>query len=110
VPIGGTNFEGQVVRYGIGASYDVVQTSVWRLAPVVELVGWTVLNGKELNVSPVNNMVFSTDEAGGNTIVNAKLGLRWSTDHLSIYAGYGRALTGAVWYKDMLRVELKLMY
>jgi hypothetical protein len=28
----------------------------------------------------------------------------------SLYVGYGRALTGAVWYKDILRVEYRLMF
>ena len=27
-----------------------------------------------------------------------------------LYVGYGRALTGEVWYKDIVRVELRMRY
>src|SRR5262249_5771156 len=47
IPIGGTDFEGNIIRYGIGFSYNVYQSGNWTLAPVAELVGWTVLGGKE---------------------------------------------------------------
>ena len=47
VPIGGTDFAGEVVRYGIGAHYDIYTNNGMRLSPVVEVVGWTVLAGKE---------------------------------------------------------------
>lgn len=105
IPIGGSDFEGQVVRYGIGTSYDVVKTCKWSLAPVLEVVGWTVLNGKESDAT-----TGGVYEAGGDTIVNAKAGLRWSTKHFSLYGGYGRALTGEVWYKEIYRLEAKWMY
>lgn len=45
-------------------------------------------------------------DAAGDTIVNAKFGLRINYgDHQSFAVSYGRALTGAVWYKDIIRVE-----
>ena len=31
-------------------------------------------------------------------------------DSADIYVGYGRALTGEVWYKDLLRLEYRLTY
>jgi hypothetical protein len=105
IPFNGTDFEGNVLRVGIGASYDVWKNCTWRLAPVAEFVGWEVLGGQELDA-----LTGAVLPASGNTIVNAKGGLRLSSDHFSIYAGYGRALTGAVWYKDIARVEMKLMY
>jgi hypothetical protein len=85
------------------------------VAPVVEVVGWTVLSGKELNPDGL-----VATGAAGDTIVNAKFGVRigigkappdsliWSRSDL--YVGYGRALTGEVWYKDMLRVEFRRFF
>jgi hypothetical protein len=104
IPIGGTDFAGNVLRYGLGASYDVYKTEKVRLAPVIEFVGWTVLNGKEF--AAPEGVVKS---AGGDTIVNGKFGLRaYFGENSSIYAGYGRALTGEWWYKEIVRVEYRL--
>jgi hypothetical protein len=44
----------------------------------------------------------------GDTIVNAKLGLRIGSGNADFYASYGRALTGDVWYKDIVRLEFRL--
>jgi hypothetical protein len=104
IPIGGTDFAGNILRYGLGMSYDVYKTEKVRVAPVIEFVGWTVLNGKEL-VFPEN----FTKDAAGDTIVNGKFGVRaYFGQNSSFYAGYGRALTGTVWYKDIVRVEYRL--
>lgn len=104
IPIGGTDFAGNVIRYGVGASYDVYRSCHLRVAPVVEFVGWTVLDGKEF--SPDNG----TQDAAGDTILNAKIGARVSGEHNSLYIGYGRALTGEVWYKDIFRLEYRLSF
>jgi hypothetical protein len=105
-----TDFAGNVLRYGIGASYLVYRTKSFRVGPVVELVGWTVLDGKELNEQAI------TIDATGTTIVNAKLGVRIGFGEVEdspvlsradMYIGYGRALTGPVWYEDMFRVEFR---
>jgi hypothetical protein len=118
------DFAGNVVRYGVGVSYLVYEREKFRVAPVVEMVGWTVLSGKEDT---------STGEvsAAGDQIVNAKVGVRfffgeadkqgeageageasesstgWKSD---LYLGYGRSLTGAVWYKNIVRVEYRLRF
>jgi hypothetical protein len=105
IPFNGSNFEGNVLRVGLGASYDIWKNCTWRLAPVAEFVGWEVLGGQELDA-----LTGAVLPASGNTIVNAKGGLRLSSDHFSIYGGYGRALTGDVWYKDIARFEVRLMY
>jgi len=63
---------------------------------VTELVGWTVLGGKE------STALNQTVSAKGDTIVNAKFGLRFGLGEASepgalskadLYVGYGRALT-----------------
>lgn len=105
IPIGGTDFQGNVIRCGIGASYAVIQTDNVRVAPVLEFVGWTVLNGKQATETG------DIQTAGGDTIVNGKLGARIDFgNHNSFYAGYGRALTGEVWYKDVIRAEYRLSF
>jgi hypothetical protein len=109
VPIGGTNFAGNIVNYGLGMSYRLLTPGKFWISPVAELVGWTVLDGKESVVfSPTFVQV---KEAGGDTIVNAKVGARFGYGpHNDLYVGYGRALTGDVWYKDIFRLEYRWKY
>jgi len=119
IPLGGTDFAGNVVRYGAGLSYRVVDTCTCRVAPVVELVGWSVLSG---NVAVLTSPTTSVAEsASGDTIVNAKFGVRFGPGGTAgdagegnvpwdVYIGYGRALTGDVWYRDIVRVEFRLHY
>ncbi len=106
IPIDGTDFAGNVLRYGVGLGYDIYQNSSLRVTPVVEFVGWTVLSGKELDVN-----TGATLSARGDTIVNVKGGVRtFFGQHSDVYVGYGRALTGDVWYKDIVRVEYRLTF
>ncbi len=108
-----TDFAGNVLRYGVGASYLVYNTEAFRFAPVLEFVGWTVLSGKELTSE---GQVLN---ASGDTIVNAKMGVRIGfgraddspvLNRADLYVGWGRALTGEVWYKDMLRAEFRYRF
>jgi hypothetical protein len=109
VPIGGTDFAGNVLRYGAGVSYDLVQTERVGILPVAELVGWTVLGGKES--MPVAEQEFRVKQAAGDTIVNLKIGARFQiTGWGSLYTGYGRALTGDRWYANTFRVEWRLRF
>ena len=74
-----------------------------RITPVVELVGWSVLSGKQ-SLPPFPLF----ENARGDTIVNLKAGVRFNVaDNTNFYVGYGRALTGDVWYRDVFRVELR---
>jgi hypothetical protein len=114
IPIGGSDFAGNVLRYGVGASYLVMEGCNYRVVPVAEVLGWTVLDGKKADFP--GNII----DASGDTIVNAKLGVRVGfgpMDNMSgllgnsdLYVGYGRALTGDVWYKDILRVEYRMRF
>jgi hypothetical protein len=114
VPVGGTDFEGDVLFYGLGASYFLYGAPYYyggtgfRLAPVVEGIGWTVLNGKETAALPGN--VFQIKAAGGDSIFNMKFGVRVGYQNASLYVGYGHALTGAVWYEEIVRVEFRLIF
>jgi hypothetical protein len=114
IPIGGTDFAGNVLNYGAGLSYLLVEEHNWRLLPVFELLGWTVLNGKELDANL--NTVF---QAGGDTIINCKVGARIQFGHCEhnnfltnsdLYIGYGRCVTGDAWYRDIVRVEYRIRF
>jgi Putative MetA-pathway of phenol degradation len=105
-PVGGTDFAGDVLRYGAGLSYDLCRTEHLRFRPVAEFVGWTLLSGKETFTTPSGALV--TQDSAGEEIVNVKLGLRTAIgDRLDFYAGYGRPLTGTRWYENIVRVELR---
>jgi hypothetical protein len=109
VPIGGTDFAGDIVRYGVGLHYDVCRTEHCTFSPVLELVGWTVLDGKE-SVVPPSGVPF-VEDAAGQTIVNVKLGLRVKFgERADLYTGYGRALTGDRWYENTVRTEFRVLY
>jgi hypothetical protein len=108
-PIGGTDFAGDIVRYGIGISYGKRPADGCWVTPVVELVGWTVLDGNGLQV-PVPGVTL-IDPAAGDTIVNAKVGLRAGYgERGDLYVGYGRPLTGDTWYQDIVRMEFRLNF
>jgi hypothetical protein len=118
IPIEGTNFQGNVIRYGIGVSYLAYNHCHWRLAPIVELVGWTVLDGQETSrpISATEEMTFAglaphVLNAGGDTIINVHVGARLDIgEHSDFYMGYGRALTNDRWYQDILRLEYRLRF
>jgi hypothetical protein len=108
-PIGGTDFAGDVVRYGVGLTYwGRSATQIW-ITPVVEAVGWTILDGKSLVVHGPS--AWEVREAGGQTIVNVNAGLRIGFgSSAELYGGYGRSVTGHSWFKDMFRVEFRVLF
>lgn len=120
IPIGASDFGGNVLRYGAGLSYNIVETRRMRISPVMEYVGWTVLGGKKSNIDPNGPPVL---DANGDTIVNGKFGVRIGfgeydragggsvlNDRHSIYVGYGRALTGDHWYQDIFRLDYQFYF
>ena len=66
------NFSGKVFFYGIGPSYELYNSGRVRFAPVVELVGWHVLDGFQSEVG--GPLLGASASAGGINIVNLKLG------------------------------------
>lgn len=112
-PFDGELFSATVLRYGIGAGYDLWQgyccddccTPTSRLTGVAEFVGWTMLDGFSNFPNTPNAL-----PVGGDTIVNGKFGARYTTGNKSLYVGYGRALTGPVWYNDILRAEFRITF
>jgi hypothetical protein len=108
-PIGGTDFAGDIIRYGVGVHYDVYETCNLKVVPVVEVIGWTVLGGSESVRQPSGAALI--EGAEGDTIVNMKFGCRFNIREWgSLYVGYGRPLTGDRWYENTYRVEFRLTY
>ncbi|MEI7683861.1 MAG: transporter [Planctomycetota bacterium] len=104
-PINGTEFAGSMLYYGAGLGYTAYDSGDFRITPLVEFIGWSVLNGQELNLDAGGAV-----NAGGDTIVNGKLGVRAGGPRHDFYVGYGRALTGAVWYQDIARFEYRFKF
>lgn len=107
LPIGGAapvptnadgHFAGSVFYYGIGPSFTLYDSGRTRIAPVVELIGWHVMDG---------NQTAGVSDASGTDIVNLKIGGRFVVDQGSFYVGYGFAMTDAAWYTDILRFEYR---
>jgi len=107
VPIDGTSGrQGNVLRYGLGLSHDSWSLGCMRIRPVVEFVGWTVLDGQATFATSPG--LFAVEDVDGDTIVNAKFGVRLGIDDKrDLYVGYGRSLTGDRWYEDIIRIELR---
>ena len=114
IPIGGAvnpnnraNYAGNVIRYGLGFSYNWIEQGEFEIRPVAEFVGWTVLDGQKFAFTP-SGAAAGPRDATNDTIVNAKVGLRVNRSNgASFGIGYGRGLTGDVWYQDILRVEYR---
>ncbi len=99
------NFSGDVMMYGIGPGYKLIEHPAYTLAPVLELVAWHVFGG--LQTDSAGNI----DSAAGINVFNAKLGARISfTNGGSFYAGYGRAVTSDIWYKNLFRAEYRYSF
>ncbi len=117
IPVGGTALEGNVLNYGVGLGYDIYSNGNLRIVPITEFVGWTVLNGFQsfFGAVPGPDDVVPPDhgveDAAGVTIVNAKVGVRtYFGGGSDLYVGYGHALTGERWYRDIVRVEYRFKF
>ena len=108
-PIGGTEHRrGPVTRYGTGVSCLLWESANLRISPVTEFVGWTVLDGQSAFLNAAGAPII--ENATGDTIVNGKFGMRFASGGPgadSVYVGYGHALTGDRWYKDVLRIDYR---
>ncbi len=130
IPINGSDYAGNVLEYGLGVSYYVYDRCKWKIAPVLECVGWSILHGQQTDTTTglVGGAVgpavgpgpvvgspgafgvigLPNNNAAGETIVNLKGGLRVDyNEKWSFYVGYGHALTGEQWYRDIIRCELR---
>ncbi len=108
MPLGGSDFQGNILRYGAAISYGQRRPGLW-FTPVLEGIGWSVLSGKTMIATSAEH--FEIQEARGQTIANGCLGLRCGYGaKLDMYAGYGRSFTGQFWQREIYRVELRYSY
>jgi hypothetical protein len=133
IPVGGGPMEGNVLTYGLGLGYDAYRRDSLCVTPIVELVGWTCLGGFESFFTPGANIPTAPGlvvppglnrftpnalpgdhgviSATGDTIVNIKFGVRtYFGNNQDVYVGYGHALTGDRWYKDIVRIEYRFAF
>jgi hypothetical protein len=120
IPVDGGAEAGNVLIYGLGLGYDVYQHGRFRITPITEFVGWTVLSGFESIGTPINvvqqpGVVLPTthgvEDSSGATIINAKIGVRtYFSNGSDFYVGYGQALTGDRWYREIVRVEYRIVF
>jgi hypothetical protein len=121
VPVDGTSLASQVVEYGVGVGYELYRGPNVRVLPITEFVGWTFLDGyaayfgKVTATPSVPNLelpvTHGVEDAGGDTIINAKVGVRTYFGRRSdVYVGYGRALTGNWIYRDIFRLEYRIAF
>jgi hypothetical protein len=108
VPIGGSDYAGDYIRYGVGVSFlERSYTDFW-FTPVFEFISWSILNGKELVPLPDGSGVRNT---GGQEIVNAIAGIRFGFgDNGDIYTGVGHSVTGDAWMEYFWRVEFRIRF
>ena len=131
-PIGGTpGFAGDILDYGVGPSYTLFRTKRLEFTPLVEFIGWHIFSGMvtdaprprpgpppPLNLSACNEQPPAADPqvitnpcSAVSNILNLKGGARITIgSHNSIYAGYGRALTGLYWYLRVFRLEYRYSF
>ena len=110
VPIDGTEFAGEILRYGVGGGYIAWASPSMTITPTLEFVGWTILDGFESTPT--------VRDVGGDTIVNIKPGVRFGwgepnqyyVTEQSLYVGYGTPITGREWYEDIFRVEYRMLF
>jgi hypothetical protein len=124
IPVDGGQAAGNVLIYGLGLGYDVYRRGNLCITPITEFVGWTVLNGFEsffgtVAPAPAGNalagialpVTHGVADASGDTIVNVKIGVRtYFCNGHDMYVGWGHALTGDRWYKDIFRVEYRYCF
>lgn len=107
IPLNGLNYAGNTLRYSLGLSYDAYSNESWSIKPVAELLGWSILRGKESRFINSLPTFQSTHDAQG-TILESAFGVRggWKED-CDWYLGYSIPLTGKSWFEHNLRLELR---
>jgi hypothetical protein len=109
VPFSGSDFEGDMFRYGAGLVFGKQETCGLWVTPVAEIIGWVPLSGKQSYVAPSGIVV--TEEARNKTVCNGMFGARVGcSDCFDIYGGYGVSLTGDRWADEQWRIELRFKF
>jgi hypothetical protein len=103
------SFGSEVVQWGAAISYGDRPSDAFWAVPVLEVMAWSLTRGKEeIFLTPRQSRIVTSS---GDTIANGFLGVRAGWGCVGdVYLGYGRALSGDRWYKDILRLELRYRY
>jgi hypothetical protein len=110
LPISGSDFEGDIIRYGLGlvVGKQHQDCCCW-FTPVAEFVGWIPLSGKQSYLD--GNGLVVTESARGKNVVNGLFGARMGCyDRFDVYGGYGISLSGDRWYEETWRLEMRLKF
>jgi hypothetical protein len=109
LPLETTDFDSDVLHYGVGLQYRVYEDEHFHITPVVEAVGWTFFGGKDLVVAPDGASV--TVGATNQTILDVNLGLRVNVGgHFDVYGGYSLPVFGDKSYEEGFRVEVRFAF
>lgn len=109
VPIRGTDFSGDMLRFGTGLVLGCQTDCLW-ITPVAEVVAWVPLGGQESFLNENSNVV-GFGSARGQNVVNTFLGARAGLhDRIDFYGGYGFSLTSTSWAEEIWRAELRLKF
>jgi len=109
VPVGGTQFAGNVIRSGLGVNYDLFRLGNVRVIPMLDLVSFTVLDGQVSQTLPSGRSLIR--DAAGDFILDVKVGARLRLgESADFYSGYGRPVTGDRWYENGYRFEFRLRF
>lgn len=113
IPVNGNaEFASNVVQYGVGLGYVAYDDGAGVITPQIEFVGWTFNGGQKSNDTFVGS-------ANGDTIVNFKPGIRFGwknpgdpigAQRNSIYAGWAHPMTNDRLYKNVMRLEYRIIY
>ena len=113
IPVNGNaEFASNVVEYGAGLGYVAYDDGSGVITPQIEMVGWTFNGGQKSSTTFIGS-------ANGDTIVNFKPGIRFGwknpgdpigAQRNSIYAGWAHPMTNDRFYKNVLRLEYRIIY
>jgi hypothetical protein len=107
-PLSNAPLSGDVAKYGLGVFLGQRNDCQFWMTPVVEAIGWTCLGGAS---EIVDSSGIEFRSANGSTIVNGAAGVRMGLGRqIEIYGGYDRCLTGSAWFREQIRVEMRLFY
>lgn len=107
IPVGGLNYSGFTLRYGLGLSYDLYRAENISIKPVTELIGWSTLRGLQSDF--IDSLpTFQTTSSAIGTVMESAWGVRGTVyGNCDYYAGYSFALTTPTWFEHNLRAELR---
>lgn len=105
IPIGGNqDFQGEVLRYGLGVSHLLYENQCRKFAviPTFETIFWNVLDGMETTPAGLSVGIDDT------FIVNIQPGVRMLFgDHFDCGISGGWGITDDTWYQGLARLDLR---